>query len=240
MGLVESIQELLAGTSLPVLSAFLLGLLVSLSPCPLATNVAALAYLGKQATRPEESVVSGFMYAVGRALSYSLVAALLVAAGLEASRVSWLLQDAGQYLLGPVLILSGLVVLGTISLPVPEGIGNRAAERLAEGGWIGALGLGALFALAFCPYSAALFFGVLIPLALRSPGGIALAPVFALGTAAPVLLGVLILATSVSQLARWANSTRKVEPLLRRVSGFLLVGAGIYAGWMGFRPLLSM
>ncbi len=238
MGLVEAIQELLAGSSLPVLSAFLLGLLVSLSPCPLATNVAALAYLGKQATSSEESLVSGFMYAAGRALSYSLVAALLVTVGLEASRVSWLLQDAGQYLLGPVLILAGLVVLGVISLPVPVGLGGRVADRLAEGGWMGALGLGALFALAFCPYSAALFFGVLIPMALRSPAGLTLAPVFALGTALPVLLGVLLLSAGVSQLARWANSTRSFEPFLRRAAGLVLVGAGLYSTWMGLSPLV--
>lgn len=238
MGLVESIQELLAGSSLPVLSAFLLGLVVSLSPCPLATNVAALAYLGKQATRPEESILSGFMYAAGRALSYSLVAALLVYAGLEASRLSWFLQDLGQYLLGPVLILAGLVVLGVLSLPLPEGLGNKVAERLTAGGWAGALGLGALFALAFCPYSAALFFGVLIPLALASPGGVALAPAFALGTAVPVLLGVVLLATGVSQLTRWANSTRGFEPLLRTAAGFVLVGAGLYSTWSGLAPLV--
>lgn len=238
MGLVEGIQELLAGSSLPMLSAFLLGLLVSLSPCPLATNVAALAYLGKQAASSEESLISGFMYAAGRALSYSLVAALLVTVGLEASRVSWLLQDAGQYLLGPVLILSGLVVLGVISLPVPVGLGNRVAERLAGGGWIGALGLGALFALAFCPYSAALFFGVLIPMALRSPTGLTLASVFALGTALPVLLGVVLLSAGVSQLARWANSTRSFEPFLRRVAGLVLVGAGLYSSWSGLSPLV--
>jgi len=239
MGLVEGIQELLAGSSLPVLSAFLLGLLVSLSPCPLATNVAALAYLGKQAARPEESLVSGFMYAAGRALSYTLVAGLLVLAGLEASRVSWLLQDAGQYLLGPVLILAGLVVLGILSLPLPEGVGSQVAERLAEGGWAGALGLGALFALAFCPYSAALFFGVLIPMALRTPTGVALAPVFALGTALPVLVGVVLLAAGVSQLARWADSTRSFEPFLRRAAGLVLVGAGLYSIWSGLSPMIT-
>lgn len=239
MGLVEGIQELLAGSGLPVLSAFLLGLLVSLSPCPLATNVAALAYLGKQAASSEESLVSGFMYAAGRALSYSLVAALLVTVGLESSRVSWLLQDAGQYLLGPVLIVAGLVVLGVVSLPIPDGVGSRMAERLAASGWIGALGLGALFALAFCPYSAALFFGVLIPLALGSPGGIALAPVFALGTALPVLLGVVLLAAGVSQLARWANSTRSFEPVLRKAAGIVLVGAGLYSTWAGLSPMIT-
>ena len=238
MGIVEGIQELLAGSGLPALSAFLLGLLVSLSPCPLATNVAALAYLGKRADRPEQSLLSGILYAAGRALSYSLVAALLVTVGLEASRVSWLLQDAGQYLLGPVLILSGLVVLGAISLPIPGGVGDRLAERLAGGGSTGALGLGALFALAFCPYSAALFFGVLIPMALRSPTGVALAPVFALGTALPVLVGVALLAAGVSQLARWANSTRSFEPFLRRTAGVILMGAGFYSTWSGLGPLV--
>jgi cytochrome c-type biogenesis protein len=233
MGIVETIQELLAGSSLPVLSALLLGLLVSLSPCPLATNVAALAYLGKQATSPAGSVVSGMAYALGRALSYSVVAALLVFAGLEAGRLSWVLQDAGQYLLGPVLVVAGLVVLGVISLPVPAGVGHRLASRLAASGWIGALALGGLFALAFCPYSAALFFGVLIPLALASPGGMTLAPVFAVGTALPVLLGVLLLSAGVSSLARWASSTAGFEPLLRRVAGVTLVAVGIYSTWSG-------
>jgi cytochrome c-type biogenesis protein len=233
MGVVEAIQDLLTGSNLPVITAFLLGLLVSLSPCPLATNVAALAYLGKQAASPAESMVSGASYALGRALSYSLVAALLVFVGLEASRLSWLLQDAGQYLLGPVLVAAGLAVLGVISLPVPGGVGHRLASRLAASGWIGALALGALFALAFCPFSAALFFGVLIPLALASPGGMTLAPVFAVGTALPVLLGVFVLSAGVSSLARWASSTASLEPILRRAAGLTLVAVGIYSTWSG-------
>jgi cytochrome c-type biogenesis protein len=240
MGMVETVQELLAGTDVPVMSAVLLGLLVSLSPCPLATNVAALAYLGKQASSSQGSLLGGLMYALGRTISYTLLAGVLVYTGLEASRLSWLLQDAGQYLLGPVLLIAGLIVLELLPLPVPSGLGSRVAGRLAEGGWIGALGLGAVFALAFCPYSAALFFGVMIPLALGSAGGIALAPAFALGTSIPVLLGVFLLATGVSQLTRWANSTRSIDPYLRRGSGFLLLGAGVYAGWTGFRPLFSM
>jgi len=238
MGLVEGIQELLASTNVPLLSAFLLGLLVSLSPCPLATNVAALAYLGKDAGRPMDTLAAGVLYTAGRAASYALLAGLMVALGLEAGRLAWLLQDVGQYLLGPILLVAGLMVLEVVPLPLLPGLAEGLPERLADSGWLGAFAIGAFFALAFCPYSAALFFGVLIPMALSTPGGIALAPAFALGSALPVFVGVALLVAGVSWLTAWANSTRRVEPHLRRAAGVALVGAGVYATWQGLVPLL--
>lgn len=226
-----AIQELLAGSGVPLLSAFLLGLLVALSPCPLSTNLAALGYIGRRATAPGHVLVAGGLYTVGRVVSYTLLAAVLVLIGLEASGVSWFLQDVGQYVLGPVLILAGLIILNVIPLRLPAGLWLRVrlGERLAEGGPIGAFGLGALFALAFCPYSAALFFGALMPLALSESGGVTLAPAFAVGTGLPVLVAAVLLAAGVSRMASWFNATTRIEPALRWITGLVFVAAGLYS-----------
>ena len=231
MSLTLPIQELFATSTLPLLSAFLLGLLVALSPCPLTTNLAALAYIGRRSAEPAVVFYSGALYTLGRMASYTVLTALLVLVGIEASGVAGPLQDVGQYALGPLLVLAGLVVLGVVPLSLPAGFGARlgAAERLAERGPLGAFGLGALFALAFCPYSAALFFGVLLPLALASSGGVALAPAFALGTGLPVLVAALLLSAGVTRLAGWFEATTRVEPLLRWLAGLTFVGAGVYS-----------
>jgi cytochrome c-type biogenesis protein len=225
------IQELFAGSSVPVLSAFLLGLLVAVSPCPLTTNIAALAYIGRSATEPVVVFYSGALYTLGRMASYTLLIAFLVLVGIEASGLAGPLQDVGQYLLGPLLVLTGLVVLGVVpfSLPARLGVWVGAGEKLAERGPLGAFGLGAIFALAFCPYSAALFFGVLLPLALSSSGGVALAPAFALGTGLPVLVAALALSAGVTRLADWFEVTTRVEPVLRWAAGLTFVGVGFYS-----------
>jgi len=227
----QPIQDLFAGSSLPVISAFLLGLLVAVSPCPLTTNIAALAYIGRRATEPAAVFYFGALYTFGRMASYTTLVVVLVLVGLETSGVSWALQDVGQYLLGPLLILAGLVALGVLPLRLPVGLSGQTklSERLAEAGPAGAFGLGVLFSLAFCPYSAALFFGALLPLALGPSGGIALAPAFALGTGLPVLVAALLLSAGVAPLARWFEATARVEPILRRVAGIVFLAAGLYS-----------
>jgi len=207
------------------------GVILALSPCPLTTNLAALAYIGRRATEPTAVLYSGTLYTLGRMASYTLLISLLVVVGIEASALAGPLQDVGQYVLGPLLVLAGLVVLGVVPIPLPTGLGARvgAGEKLAERGPFGALGLGALFALAFCPYSAALFFGALLPLALASSGGVALAPAFALGTGLPVLVTALLLSAGVTRLADWFEATARLEPILRWLAGLAFVGAGAYS-----------
>lgn len=236
MNVIGGIQDLLASGSAPTLSAFLLGLLVALSPCPLSTNLAALAYLGRRAAEPSQVAAAGALYAVGRMTSYTALVALLVVAGVEVSSLSWLLQDLGQYLLGPLLVLAGLVVLGALPLRLPSALGGggELGQRLAEAGPAGALGLGALLALTFCPYSAALFFGALLPLALGPAGGPAMAPAFALGTGLPVLIVALLLSAGTAGVTRWFDASRRLEPALRWASGLAFLGAGAYslAAWL--------
>lgn len=231
MSVAEPIQELFASSGLPVLSAFLLGLLVAVSPCPLSTNLAALAYIGRRSTEPMAVAYSGVLYTLGRMASYTAITALLVVVGVEASGIAGPLQDVGQYALGPLLVLAGLVVLGVVPLHLPSWLTARvgAGEKLAEKGPLGAFGLGALFALAFCPYSATLFFGVLLPLTLATAGGLALAPAFAVGTGLPVLVAALLLSAGVTQLARWFEATSRVEPILRWLAGLTFAAAGLYS-----------
>jgi cytochrome c-type biogenesis protein len=236
MNPVSIIQELLAASSLPLLSAFLLGLLVALSPCPLSTNLAALAYIGREAAEPRRVLAFGALYAGGRIVSYTLLVLLLVLIGLEAGRLAWFLQDVGQYLVGPALILAGLVALGILRFDFRFGDATRMnlGQRLAAAGPAGAFGLGVIFALAFCPYSAALFFGALLPLALGPAGGLTTAPAFALGTGLPVLLGALLLSAGISHLARWFDLASRLERWLRLGAGLLFLFAGLYAmqGWL--------
>ena len=236
MGPLSAIQDLMAASGVPVFSAFLLGLLVAVSPCPLSTNLAALAYIGRQATEPGAVLRFGVFYTGGRAASYSALTAVLVLVGWEISRVATLLQDAGQYVLGPLLGLAGLVSLGLLPLRLPSAVGARVGlgQRLSEAGPMGAFGLGALFALAFCPYSATLFFGALRPLALGPAGGLTLAPAFAVGTSLPVLVAAFLLSAGVAGLARWFEATTRVERWLRRLMGLLFLIAGLYATSAGF------
>jgi cytochrome c biogenesis protein CcdA len=175
-------------------------------------------------------LAAGTLYTIGRAVSYTALTAVLVWVGLEVSHVSWFLQDIGQYVLGPVLVLVGLVVLGIIPLRLPSALGNhvRLGERLAESGPLGAFGLGALFALAFCPYSAALFFGVMLPLAFNSADGIALAPAFAVGTSLPVLVLAVVVSAGVARFLGLIQATSKVEIWLRRGAGVVFILAGLY------------
>jgi len=231
VNLAEPIQELFASSGLPVLSAFLLGLLVAVSPCPLSTNLAALAYIGRRSAVPRTVAYSGVLYTLGRTVSYTLLAALLMVVGIEASGIAGPLQDVGQYVLGPLLVLAGLIVLGVVPLRLPGGLGARVGigEQLAERGPLGAFALGALFALAFCPYSATLFFGALLPLTLATAGGLALAPAFAIGTGLPVLVASLLLSAGVTQLARWFEAMSRVEPILRWLAGLTLAAAGLYS-----------
>ncbi|MHB1415520.1 MAG: aromatic aminobenezylarsenical efflux permease ArsG family transporter [Chloroflexota bacterium] len=231
MNPIGGVQDMLAGSGVPLFSAFLLGLLVAVSPCPLSTNLAALAYIGRGAAEPGQVLYFGACYTVGRMVSYSALTALLVLVGLEVSRVATLLQDAGQYLVGPLLVIAGLVSLGLLPLRLPSALGARVGlgQRLAEAGPAGAFGLGALFALAFCPYSATLFFGALLPLALGPAGGLVLAPAFAVGTGLPVLVAAFLLSAGVAGLARWFEATARLERWLRRLMGLLFLIAGLYA-----------
>jgi len=230
MNLGGIMNQLVQDFNIPVLSALALGLLTAISPCPMATNIAALAYVNRRAVERKYAVITGTLYTVGRMFSYSILGILIIMAGIEIHGVASFLQDVGEQVLGPLLIVVGLIMLNINRLSFNLGGGKLASigGKVADWGMIGGFLLGALFALAFCPYSAVLFFGVLIPLALKSSGGVALPAVYAIGTGLPVLVFGTLLSIGVARVSTWLNAVTRAEKVIRIVVSIIFIGVGIY------------
>jgi len=219
----------MSGWGVAVASAFWLGVLTSVSPCPLATNIAAISYVGRRLDDPRQVVWGGVLYTLGRALAYGVLGALLVASLLHAPAVSGVLQRALNRLLGPLLVVVGMFLLDLWSLPGRGTAGwERLASRLAGRGLWGALALGVLFALSFCPLSAALFFGSLVPLAVARESGVLLPVAYGVGTGLPVLVVAVAVSLGVRSVGRAFDRLAAFDRWARRITGVVFVGVGIY------------
>ncbi len=222
--------SILSGPDIPVLTALLLGLITAIAPCPMATNIAAVAYITRNVTDRKYAVITGSLYTLGRMFSYTLLGVLIIAVGLEIPWLSGAIQDVGEKVLGPLLIVIGLLMLFIDRIPFGTG-GNLLASmgnKVTQWGMVGGFLLGVIFALAFCPYSAVLFFGALIPVALKSTGGLALPAVFAIGTGLPVLIFGTLLSLGVAGVASWLNALSRAERIIRIVVSVIFIGVGIY------------
>ena len=230
MDLGSIVQQLSESLDVPVLLALLLGLLTAISPCPMATNIAAVAYVSRRMTQRRYAVITGTLYILGRMFSYSVLGILIIVTGLEIPGVASLLQDFGEQILGPLLIVVGLIMLNInrISFTLGGGKLSSIGGKVADWGMIGGFLLGALFALAFCPYSAVLFFGVLIPLALKSSSGVALPAVYALGTGLPVLVFGTLISFGVARVSTWLNALNRAEKVIRIIVSVIFIGVGVY------------
>jgi len=221
---------LLSNSNIPALSALFLGLITAISPCPLATSIAAVAYISQRVTDRKYAVTTGALYTLGRMFSYSAIGILIIVVGLEIPGVALFLQGIGEQVLGPILIVVGLLMLFIDKLSFGRGGGGLAAlgGKVANWGMVGGFLLGVIFALAFCPYSAVLYFGVLMPLSLKSTGGIALPAIFAIGTGLPVLIIGTLLSFGVAGVSSWLNTITRVERIIRIVVSIIFIGVGIY------------
>ena len=210
-------------------TALWLGILTSISPCPLATNVAAVSYIARQIERPRQVVLSAVSYSLGRAFAYALVCAVVVLGLLSIPGLSQALQRYMNKLLGPLLVLVGMYLLGLIAFRFSTTAGSDGLRRKAsEGGPGGAALLGALFALSFCPVSAALFFGSLVPLSIRHGSKVVLPVVYGLGTALPVVLLALVAMGGTKALSGALKKVGAFEVWARRVTGVVFLAVGIY------------
>ncbi len=221
----------LAGSAnIPIASAFLLGLLTAISPCPMATNLTAVAYVTRRVTDRKFAIITGALYTLGRMFSYSVLGILMVVVGLEIPWVSLALQQISEPVLGPLLILIGLIMLSINKISIGRGSGKLVSlgGKIADWGMLGGFLLGVIFALAFCPYSAVLFFGVLIPLALKSTGGLGLPAVYAIGTGLPILVLGILLSFGVSRVPSWVDALNRAQPRIRVVVSLIFIGVGIY------------
>ncbi|WP_088655524.1 aromatic aminobenezylarsenical efflux permease ArsG family transporter [Geofilum rhodophaeum] len=225
---MEFLQNLLEQTELPILTAFLLGLMTAISPCPMATNITAIGFIGKDMKSSKQVFVNGLLYTLGRSISYTAIGLLFF---FSASRFEFagFIQEWGEKVIGPILIVIGLFMLGVIKLNIPglDGLNKNMEERAQKGFW-GVLLLGIVFALAFCPYSGVLYFGMLIPMTVSSVSGLYLPIVFALGTGIPVIVFAWLIAFSVSSIGNTYNKIRSFEKWFRRIVAILFIGVGLY------------
>lgn len=209
-----------------VITAVWLGILTSISPCPLATNIAAVSYLSKNLTNKRSVVISSFLYTIGRMAAYTLVSAIIVVSIVSTPKLSHFLQVWGIKIIGPVLVITGAFLLELITIPMPS-IGGEKINT-AKFGHSGSFLLGFIFALSFCPVSAALFFGNLIPLAVSTESKFILPLIFGIGTALPVALFAILLALGSSKVGTLFNQITKVEKWVRNIFGTVLIIIGIY------------
>ena len=215
--------------SLGIASAFWLGILTSISPCPLATNVAAISYISRRVGNTRQVFLTGLLYALGRTLAYLALGALLVAAVLSVPELSLFLRKYMNKLLGPILILVAMFLLELISFRFSgSGVSERMQKRVDALGIWGALLLGVVFALSFCPVSAALFFGSLISLSIKLNSAIALPAVYGVGTALPVLIFAVLIAFSAKSVGTAFNRLAQMEWWARRITGGIFLAVGIF------------
>jgi threonine/homoserine/homoserine lactone efflux protein len=210
-------------------SAVWLGILTSVSPCPLATNIAAISFIAKRVERPRYVLLSGVFYTIGRTIAYVALGALLVYSLISAPYLSNFLQTYMNKMLGPLLILVGMFLVGLIELKWPGGnIAGNMEGKVDRLGFWGAGVLGIVFALSFCPLSAALFFGTLLPLAVQNHSGILFPSLYGIGTAVPVVIFAIVIAVSAHSLGKAYAKVTMIERWARRITGVIFIIVGIY------------
>ncbi|MBI9054032.1 MAG: sulfite exporter TauE/SafE family protein [Bacteroidales bacterium] len=225
---MEVLKTFLENSQFPIISAFVLGLMTAISPCPLATNITAIAYIGKDIENKRRVFLNGFIYTLGRAISYTAIG-LIFFFGISQFNVSSFFQEWGEKILGPLLILIGLMMSGILKF----GLGNlnsviqKYAENKKMNFW-SVLFIGILFALAFCPYSGVLYFGILIPMTVTSVKGLYLPIVFAFATGLPVIIFAYLLAFTISGVGKLYNRIQIFEKWFRYVVAVIFIGVGIY------------
>lgn len=212
-----------------LLAAFALGLLTAVSPCPLATNITATAYIAKGFTDKRKVLLSGVLYTLGRAFSYTTIG-FIIYLGASKFCIAKFFQGNGEKYLAPILIIVGLVMLNVIKLDFSGKVNltERLSEKLKNQGLWSAFILGVLFALAFCPYSGALYFGMLLPMTVASGEGLPLPLIFAIGTGLPVLLFTYLMAFAMQKVSKTFNAIQKTEKIMRNIAGLVFVLTGVY------------
>ena len=228
---MEYLQNLLESSTVPILTAFLLGLLTAISPCPLATNIAAVGYISKDMANRSRIFSNGLLYTLGRAAAYTMLGAVLITVLREGASV-FTIQKAigkwGEVLIGPALILIGLFMLFGHRFNLPKFGFSGHCEKIGRHGSWGALLLGILFSLAFCPSSGVFYFGMLIPMAAAEPGGWFLPVVFAIATGMPVVIAAWILAYGAAGVGIFYGRMQIIRKWLARTVGMLFIAVGIY------------
>jgi sulfite exporter TauE/SafE len=225
---LEYLTNILESSSTPLISAFILGLMTAISPCPLATNITAIGFISKDIEVRNKVFYNGLVYTLGRAISYTSLAVVLFY-GADQFKVSGFFQQYGEKIIGPLLIMIGLLMLDVIQVKIPglTSLTQKFNNKKFNSYW-DVLLLGIIFALAFCPYSGVLYFGMLIPMTISSGNAIALPLAFAIATGIPVIIFAWMIAYTLSSVGTFYNRIKIFEIWFRRVIALLFIGVGIY------------
>ncbi len=226
---MEFLQNIVDNTDFPLLSAFILGLMMAISPCPLAMNITATAYLSKDITNKKRVFFNGVFYTLGRMFSYTALASIIYFGASRFQVSKWFQQIDGMWI-GIALIVVGVLMLDIIKFNIPflSKWTSRIGEKKMKRNYLNAFLLGVVFALAFCPYGGVLYFGVLIPMTIASPSGLLLPPVFAFATGLPVIIVAWLLAYSVSNVGKFYNNMKSFEKWVRYIVAVIFIITGIY------------
>jgi cytochrome c biogenesis protein CcdA len=226
---MEFLQNIVDASNIPLLSAFVLGLMTAIAPCPLAMNITATAYLSKDLADKRRVLFNGVFYTLGRMVSYTALASIIYFGASKFHIARWFQQIDGIWI-GVALIVFGMLMLDFIRFNIPflSKITTSVSQKNIKRNYANALALGVVFALVFCPYSAVLYFGGLIPITLASASGLLLPPAFAIATGLPVIIIAWLLAYSVANVGKFYNSMKSFEKWFKRIVAAVFVGIGIY------------
>lgn len=193
----------------------------------MATNITAIGFIGKDIENKRRVFYNGLIYTLGRTVSYTILA-LIIYLGADQFKISGIFQQYGEKIIGPLLILIGVLMLGIIKLNFPglTRITSSFQNKSKFSYWNVFL-LGMVFALAFCPYSGVLYFGMLIPLTI-STSGLHLPVVFAIATGIPVVIFAWLIAFTLSGVANLYKHIKSFEFWFRKVVAVIFIGVGIY------------
>lgn len=226
---MEFLQNLVDSSNIPLFTAFILGIMTAISPCPLAMNITATAYLSKDITNKRKVLFNGIFYTLGRMFSYTALASLIFFGASKFHIARWFQQIDGIWI-GIAFIVIGILMLDFIKFNIPllNKLTTTVSQKNLKRNYLNSFLLGIVFALAFCPYGAVLYFGGLIPLSLTSPEGLLLPPIFALATGLPVIVIAWLLAYSVSNIGNFYNKMNVFQKWFKRIVAVLFIALGIY------------
>lgn len=225
---MDFFNRILENSTMPWLSALVLGLMTAISPCPLATNITAVGFISKDIENRHRVFINGLLYTLGRAVTYTTIA-LIIFLGADQFKFSGFFQRYGEKFLGPLLIVIGLFMLGILKINFPSfgGLTSKMQNK-TRWGYLDVILLGLVFALAFCPYSGVLYFGMLVPMTITSASGLYLPVIFALATGIPVIFFAWILAYTLSGIGSAYNKIKAFELWFRRFIAVLFILTGMY------------
>lgn len=225
---MELLTNLLENSNMPWLSALVLGLMTAISPCPLATNITAIGYISKDIKDSHRVFINGVLYTLGRSVSYTGLA-FIIYLGADQFKFSGFFQQYGEKFIGPLLVIIGIFMLDLIRINFPGmNILSSKLENRSKLGYLYPVLLGVSFALAFCPYSGVLYFGMLIPMTVASSSGLYLPLLFAVATGVPVIIFAWFIAYSVNSTGVFYNRIKSFETGFRRFVAVLFIAVGFY------------